>query len=149
RIGAPVPWDPANGVYYVEISWAGVSVVNKRDYQFGLVEAQDANFSTHWDPTNDPSYAGLKTGQFVSTPDPNIPVYLNGVKVFGNEPPIGGPTPTPSPSGSPSPRPSPSPSASPSPSPSPSGPGGVKARYQVGQTATSTNEIRNVIHLVN
>jgi len=47
---------------------------------------------THWDSSNDYSRQGLTNEYAISK---NVPVYLNGVKVYGEEPPKLSPTPTP------------------------------------------------------
>ena len=88
KLGAPVRWGgPDSCVYYVPIDWTGVDVFGARAFQFGLNEAMTADWKTYWDPSNDYSYTGLAAGTYTSTPDPNIPVYLDGQRVFGQEPP--------------------------------------------------------------
>ncbi len=91
-VRGPIAWDEANGVYYMEVDWSANEVYGKRDLQLALVAAQDAQWKSNWDPTNDWSHQGL--GSAASTATPYIPVYLDGVKVFGEEPPRGGGSPT-------------------------------------------------------
>ncbi len=86
----PIAWDEANGVYYMELDWSANEVYGKRDLQLALVAAQDAQWKSNWDPTNDWSHQGLGSGAATATP--YIPIYLDGVKVYGEEPPRGGPT---------------------------------------------------------
>jgi hypothetical protein len=86
----PVAWDEANGVYYMEVDWGANDVYGKRDLQLALIAAQDAQWKSNWDPTNDWSHQGLSST--ASTATEYIPIYLDGVKVFGQEPPRGGTT---------------------------------------------------------
>lgn len=88
QVSQPVPWNPARGVYYVQVSWNGDLVSDKRDLVLALVEAPDAQGKTYWSPGNDWSYQGLAAGSYVTAPDPYVPVYLGGVRVFGQEPPV-------------------------------------------------------------
>ncbi|MCL6590507.1 MAG: glycoside hydrolase family 9 protein [Firmicutes bacterium] len=82
-------WDEAKHIYYVEGSWPNSENYGKIEFQFRLA----AYNSKLWDPANDPSRTGL-TGTMALSP--NIPVYLDGVLVSGNEPggTPGTPTPT-------------------------------------------------------
>jgi hypothetical protein len=87
RITGPTRWGGADScVYYVTLDWNGVDVFGARAFQFGLIEAQTANWRTYWDPTNDPSYAGLAAGAYAGAPDPHVPVYRGGRLVYGQEP---------------------------------------------------------------
>jgi endoglucanase len=90
-INGPYNWGSGN-IYYIEVDWSDVPIFGDREYQFGLVNAQDANYEYHWDPTNDPSREGLTESMELVQ---NIPVYLNGDLVYGSEPGGGGETPTP------------------------------------------------------
>jgi uncharacterized repeat protein (TIGR02543 family) len=84
----PVAWDEANGVYYMELDWSANDVYGKRDLQLALMAAQDAQWKSNWDPTNDWSHQGLSST--ASSATQYVPIYLDGVKVFGEEPPRGG-----------------------------------------------------------
>jgi len=87
RLSAPTRWgDAASCLYYVTADWTGAQVSGGRAFQFGLTEAQTANWKTYWDATNDPSFTGLAAGTYASTPDPYVPVYLDGKLVSGQEP---------------------------------------------------------------
>ena len=83
-INGPIAWDAANGIYYVEIDYSAIPIYGKRDFQFGLVAGMAPDFISHWDPSNDWSHQGLSTTAVSDTQ--YIPVYLNGVKVYGLEP---------------------------------------------------------------
>lgn len=71
-------------VYYVEISWDGVPFYGKREVQIGLIAAQNSQWITTWDPTNDPSRQGLNGDEL--TLSEAIPVYRGGELVWGAEP---------------------------------------------------------------
>jgi len=101
-IAGPIAWDAPNGIYYVELDWSANAIYGKRDVQFALIAAQASDFASHWDPSNDWSHQGLTTTGF--TASQYMPIYLNGVRVYGQEP--GGsvtatPTNTPLPSNTP------------------------------------------------
>ncbi len=66
------------------MSWKGSSVYGKRDFQFGLIAAQDSAWKTNWDPKNDWSRDGL--GKASATKTKKITVYRDGTKIFGDEP---------------------------------------------------------------
>ena len=95
-ITGPTVWDAANNIYYIEFDWSADSIYGRRDLQFGLIADQGTDYASHWDPTNDWSHQSLTSAALGDTQ--YIPVYLNGVKVYGQEPPIGGATVTPGPS---------------------------------------------------
>jgi hypothetical protein len=80
----PLAWDVSNGVYYVQFDWSAYDIYRKRDLQFALVAAQDSTWKSNWDPSNDWSHQGLSST--AATLSLHIPVYLNGVKVWGQEP---------------------------------------------------------------
>jgi hypothetical protein len=87
KLTGPTRWGGPNScVYYVTIDWNGVDIFGARQFQFGLNEAQTADYKTYWDPSNDPSYAGLADKKYVKTPDPYIPVYSGGTLLHGQEP---------------------------------------------------------------
>ncbi len=133
QLSEPVRWGDADScIYYVTADWTGAEVSGSRAFEFGLTEAMTSDWKTYWDSTNDPSFAGLADGAYVSTPDPNVPVYLNGTLVYGQEPSLtanegcgasspGGGTGTPA----------------------------VTAQYAVGATAATTSQITNKIQITN
>lgn len=87
----PFKWDDA-GTYYFEFDWSGRKIYGDRELQISFRVKQDSNYMTHWDSSNDYSRQGLTNEYAISK---NVPVYLNGVKVYGEEPPKLSPTPTP------------------------------------------------------
>jgi hypothetical protein len=84
----PIAWDAANGIYYIEIDYSAVAIYGKRDFQFGLIAGPAADYNSHWDPTNDWSHQSLSSTALGDTQF--IPLYLNGVKIYGQEPPLNG-----------------------------------------------------------
>ncbi|MFZ5989530.1 MAG: glycoside hydrolase family 9 protein [Bacillota bacterium] len=83
-------WDAAKHIYYVEISYDGINIYGKSEFQLVIT-----SYSTNaLDASNDPSRKGL-TATLAMTE--YMPVYRSGVKVAGLEPGElpGQPTPTP------------------------------------------------------
>jgi len=84
------PWDEAHNIYYVNVDFTGTKIypggqsVYRKEVQFRMSYPENVNV---WDNSNDFSYEGIST-----TPGSspvlalNIPVYDDGVKIFGNEP---------------------------------------------------------------
>ncbi|MEJ3743660.1 glycoside hydrolase family 9 protein [Actinomycetes bacterium KLBMP 9797] len=101
-------------IWFVEVNCAGYAIVpagqsaHRMEVQFKIGVPEGGT----WDPANDPSY------QAAAGPNRAVPLYEDGVKLWG-DPPGSGPGPTTSPTVSPSA--SPSPSVSPT-TPAPSGP---------------------------
>jgi hypothetical protein len=88
KVSKPVRWGGTDScVHYITIDWDKVDVFGASELQFGLIAAQDKEYKTWWDPTNDYSYAGLTDGTYTKTMDPNIPVYVGGKLYYGKEPP--------------------------------------------------------------
>ena len=84
------PWDEENNVYYAEISLLGAVIAPTGDPDFrSEVQIQITANNIPYDTSNDWSAQGLTDEAVESS---NIPVYDNGVLVFGNEAP-GGDTP--------------------------------------------------------
>lgn len=85
KLNGPYAWDEANGIYYLELDWSGMSFHGAREIQFGLVPEQDASYKVNWDPTNDFSRTGITSTSLESVT--NIPLYVDGKLVYGVEPP--------------------------------------------------------------
>ena len=80
-------WNKDADIYYVEASWPDSKLYGKVEFQFCLASYN----ASVWDPSNDYSFQRIPS----SAPDemiPNIPVYLNGELIFGEEPPKDGGT---------------------------------------------------------
>lgn len=87
KVSAILPWDIANGIYYVEFDWAENYFYGSREIQFALIAAQDSKWTSHWNGANDFSRQGITSANQQKTA--NIPVYINEALFFGNEPPQG------------------------------------------------------------
>jgi hypothetical protein len=88
-ISAPVQWGGTSScVYYVTINWGtdGIGLPPSRAFEFAFVDAIGSDFKFHWSSAGAPFMTGLAAGTYASTPDPNLPVYLNGALVFGQTP---------------------------------------------------------------
>lgn len=88
------PWDIANNIYYVLVDFTGTKIYPggqsafKKEIQFRMAAPMNTNV---WDNNNDFSYRdinGVSSGNTVLTK--YIPVYDNGVLVYGLEPGGGG-----------------------------------------------------------
>jgi endoglucanase len=126
----PIAWDEG-GTYYVEFDWSGYDIYGKRELQFALVAAPASDYESHWDASNDWSRQGLGDSNVVSE---YIPIYLDDMLVYGQEPgavtPTVGPTATPTevstwtpvptvgPTATPTPVPTQGPTSTPTPTPS-------------------------------
>jgi endoglucanase len=83
-----IVWDEDNDVYYVAVYFYGINIypggqsAHRREAQFRLALPDDLDEPV-WDSTNDWSYTGL-TETAVKTV--YIPVYDDGLKIFGEEP---------------------------------------------------------------
>jgi hypothetical protein len=136
-VSAPVQWGDANScVFYVTVDWSkdGIGLPPSRAFEFGINAAIGQDFGFHWSSAASPFMTGLAAGTYASTPDPNIPVYVNGQLAFGQVPSTtadencgsGGST-TGGGGGTPS----------------------VTAEYETSNTAASTSTIGNQVELVN
>ncbi|AWB27479.1 glycoside hydrolase family 9 protein [Halococcoides cellulosivorans] len=83
-VTGPHAWDEEAGIYYVDMDWSGPDIYGKRELQIALIAAQADDFEPHWDPTNDHSYRGIDPDGASVVPE--IPVYLDGELVYGEEP---------------------------------------------------------------
>jgi hypothetical protein len=114
--GCPKPTSAtlvSGDLYYVQVDCAGFTIApagqsqHKMEVQLKIGVPEGGT----WDPTNDPSY------QAAAGPNTNVPLYENGVRIWGAEP--SGTAPTPGPTTSPTPGPTTSPTPGPTTSPTP------------------------------
>lgn len=126
----PVKYDDG-GTYYVEFDWTDRIIYGTRELQFALISKQDSNYKSNWNPENDYSREGLGK-EYIRTE--KIPLYLDGVKVFGNEAPQVSPSPTPT--------------VEPGVTPSPQKPS-LQVLYKQGDTEAATKDIRGSIKVKN
>ncbi len=83
KLTGPFKWDEA-GTYYYEFDWSGSKIYGDRELQISFRAKQDPNYLTHWDSSNDYSKKNLTTTYAVTK---NVPVYLDGKLVYGEEAP--------------------------------------------------------------
>lgn len=91
------PYNDSTSIYYVEVSYSGDSLYPgtqdsyKREVQF-RIELPLTAPSTAWDPSKGWSYKKVGTNSQSAMKAVNIPVYDNGIQIWGAEPnkdPIG------------------------------------------------------------
>lgn len=86
--------DAANHIYYTTIDFSGTSIypggqsAHRKEVQFRIAAPMNTNF---WDNSNDFSFQGIGTSGSAAVKSHNIPVFDNGVHVFGQLPDGGGP----------------------------------------------------------
>jgi len=79
-VSDPVKVDDEN--YYIEIDWGDYKFFGTKEIQLGVIAAQDSEFKSNWDPTNDYSREGLVKSDFFGE-TLRIPLYYNGKLVYG------------------------------------------------------------------
>jgi endoglucanase len=90
-ISAPVQWgDASSCVYYVTVDWSKdqIGLPPSRAFEFGINAAIGPNYKYYWNSSASPFMTGLAAGTYTSTPDPYIPVYVNGQLAYGQTPPL-------------------------------------------------------------
>jgi len=88
-ISAPVQWGGTSScVYYVTINWGqdGIGLPPSRAFEFAFVDAIGSDYKFHWSSSGSPFMTGLSAGSYASSPDPYLPVYLNGTLAYGQTP---------------------------------------------------------------
>ena len=88
-VSAPVQWGDANScIYYTTINWGSdaIGLPPSRAFEFGINAAIGPNYGFYWNSASSPFMSGLAAGTYASTPDPYIPVYVNGTLVYGQTP---------------------------------------------------------------
>lgn len=86
-----LPWNTSQNIYYVNVELAGEKIYPggqsacRREVQFRISAPQGTSF---WDSANDFSFQDIQSGSTVEIVK-NIPIYDNGVKIYGNEAPKG------------------------------------------------------------
>jgi hypothetical protein len=96
QMSSLIPWDKDKHIYYVDITFPERQLYGKSYVQFFI-----ANYNnSEWKASNDFSRIGLNEEEFTVTE--NIPIYKNGVQVWGKDPSGGTPSIPPSPTVPPS-----------------------------------------------
>jgi len=143
-VTGPIAWDASKNIYYINCDFNGAAIYPggqsafKKELQFRIA----APDGTTWNNANDWSYTGIATTPGATPVQvTNIPVYDNGVKVYGNEPGPGytsTPTPTTGPTNTPTPTPTTGPTNTPTPTPTTGPTNTPSPTPTVGPTNTPT-----------
>ena len=89
RVEGLKTWDEAKNIYYLSVIFDDGSLYPGGQSQYKAeIQVRMRNPNGKWDPSNDPSYAGIQTGTLTS--GEKSAVYEDGKLVFGTEPPSGG-----------------------------------------------------------
>ena len=81
-------WDEAKNIYYLSVTFDdGTPYPGGQSQCKAEIQVRMRNPNGKWDPSNDPSYAGLQTG--TATTCEKAAIYEDGKLVFGTEPPAG------------------------------------------------------------
>ncbi|CRZ35393.1 cellulose binding domain-containing protein [Herbinix hemicellulosilytica] len=90
KVTGPHPWNVAENIYYIDVDFTGTKIypggqsAYRKEVQFRIAAPMNTNF---WNNDNDYSFKdikGVSSGNTVKTV--YIPVYDDGVLVFGQEP---------------------------------------------------------------
>ena len=88
RVEGLKTWDEARNIYYLSVIFDDGSLYPGGQSQYKAeIQVRMRNPNGKWDPSNDPSYAGIQTGTPAS--GEKSAVYEDGNLVFGTEPPAG------------------------------------------------------------
>ena len=88
RVEGLKTWDEAKNIYYLSVVFDDGSLYPGGQSQYKAeIQVRMRNPNGKWDPSNDPSYAGIQTGTLTS--GERSALYEDGVLVFGTEPPAG------------------------------------------------------------
>ncbi len=81
-----IAWNAASHIYYVNVDFSGTNICPAGNNVYQLQASFQLNGpsgSTAYNYSNDWSYLG---GMTTNSPNQNVPVYMSGVKIYGNEP---------------------------------------------------------------
>lgn len=89
RVEGLKTWDEAKNIYYLSVVFDdGTLFPGGQSQCKAEIQVRMRNPKGTWDPSNDPSYAGLQTGTVTS--GEKTAIYEDGELVYGTEPPAGG-----------------------------------------------------------
>ncbi|TYQ15669.1 UNVERIFIED_CONTAM: endoglucanase Cel9W [Acetivibrio alkalicellulosi] len=97
KVSSLIPWDEENNIYYIEICFDGINIFpgGINDYKRDVYFIINAPYGEgNWDNSNDFSFTGLDGTGMDGIITEYVPIYDNGVKVYGKEPGGGGVSPT-------------------------------------------------------
>lgn len=88
RVEGLKTWDEAKHIYYLSVVFDdGTLYPGGQSQCKAEIQVRMRNPGGKWDPSNDPSYAGIQTGTLIS--GEKTAIYEDGELVFGTEPPAG------------------------------------------------------------
>ena len=88
RVEGLKTWDEAKNIYYLSVVFDdGALYPGGQSQCKAEIQVRMRNPNGKWDPSNDPSYAGLQTGTVIT--GEKTAIYEDGELVFGTEPPAG------------------------------------------------------------
>ena len=88
RVDGLKTWDEAKNIYYLSVVFDDGNLYPGGQSQCKAeIQVRMRNPNGKWDPSNDPSYQGLQTGQ--ATSGEKAAIYEDGELVYGTEPAVG------------------------------------------------------------
>ena len=88
RVDGLKTWDEAKNIYYLSVVFDDGNLYPGGQSECKAeIQVRMRNPNGKWDPSNDPSYAGIQTGTLIT--GEKTAIYEDGVLVFGTEPPSG------------------------------------------------------------
>ncbi len=91
KVGPLTPYNGSTSIYFVEVSYEGDTLFPgtqdsyKREAQF-RIQLPNNSASAAWDPSNDWSYKTVAMSGQAAVKAINMPIYDNGVQIWGAEP---------------------------------------------------------------
>ena len=88
RVDGLKTWDEEKNIYYLSVVFDDGSLYPGGQSECKAeIQVRMRNPNGKWDPSNDPSYAGIQTGTLIT--GEKTAIYEDGILVFGTEPPSG------------------------------------------------------------
>jgi endoglucanase len=90
-VSGPTAWNGSSSIYYVQVSYEGDTLYPgtqdsyKREAQF-RIQLPNSYPATAWDTSNDWSYKTVGASSQAAVKAINMPIYDNGVQIWGAEP---------------------------------------------------------------
>jgi endoglucanase len=90
KLDGPFPWKNSQTLYYVTLDFAGTLIypggqsAHKKEAQFRIAGPPNTSY---FDAGNDWSFAGISAEPSTPSRNDRIPIYRDGIRVFGQEPP--------------------------------------------------------------
>jgi hypothetical protein len=90
KVSGPFAWNGSQAIYYVIVDFSGTVIypggqsAYKKEAQFRIAGPQNTSY---FDPTNDWSFDGISADPSAPAETSKIPIYRDGVRLHGTEPP--------------------------------------------------------------